>query len=91
MRLQKVCDYGNNRTLIYRGKCIVTNIVCDYRNNLEQTMHSSVAGSHPNSDKKNHLDVAVQIQNLVAPLGLRKCTAQQINERSSSCGRIKRD
>ena len=33
MRLQKVCDYGNNRTLIYRGKCIVTNIVCDYVSN----------------------------------------------------------
>ena len=24
MQLQKVCDYGNNHILIYRGKCIVS-------------------------------------------------------------------
>ena len=31
-KLKKACKYGNDRTLVYRGKCTVTNLVCDYHN-----------------------------------------------------------
>ena len=35
VQLQKGCNYGNESPLVYRDKCTVINIVCDYAGCLQ--------------------------------------------------------